>query len=141
MDRVVWVRGLTCEDIRHEPDIDRWVFRFGSNVSFNVSSPWRVLGGGRIMVGGADDGQWFGLPRPVEADDRAMELLRGRPVREFSVDPVSADVSVDFGDGLLLQVFNSSSGYEGWELVDESSSRQLVGRGGGGLAIWGALDP
>jgi hypothetical protein len=134
MDTVVWVQGLACEEIRHDPETDRWEFRFGSNVSFAVATPWRVLAGGRIQVGGADDGQWFGLPRPVDAAARAMEFLRGRPVREFSIDLLSADVSVDFGDDVLLQVFNSSSGYEGWELSDESSTRLLIGMGGGGLA-------
>ena len=141
MEDVPWVRGLVCEAVLHEPDISSWVFRFGPSVSLRVDAPWRVLAGGRIQVGGEDDGELFGLPRPVDAGARAMELLHARTVREFLVDSRSGDVTVDFGDGHLLQVFNASSGYEGWTLDDGASTRLLVGMGGGGIAEWGSRTP
>ena len=86
-------------------------------------------------VAGADHGLRFGLKRPVDAAARAMELLRGRPIVALSGDSLSGDLIVDFGDGRLLQVFNGSSGHEGWTLAGESG-RLLVGLGGGGIAIW-----
>lgn len=54
---------------------------------------------------------------------------------ELSADPVTGDVTVDFGDGHLLEIFNESSGYEGWAVAG-GAGRLLVGLGGGGVAIW-----
>ena len=65
-----------------------------------------------------------------------MELLRARAVREFLVNRRSADVTVNLGNAHFLQVFNASSGYEGWTLSDGASTRLLVGIGGGGIAEW-----
>ena len=65
---------------------------------------------------------------------RAMELLRGRPLKIFSIAAVSADASIDFGDGHLLQVLNGSSGYEGWTLSD-TGGRQVIAQGGGSVVV------
>ena len=138
MEDVPWVRGIACEAVLHEPDTGSWVFRFGPSVSLRVDAPWRVLSGGRIEVAAADHGQLFGLKHPVDAAALTRELLSGRPILELSVDPRSGDVTVDFGEGHLLQVFNNSSGYEGWTLAG-ASGRLLVGLGGGGIATWGEL--
>lgn len=135
MSNVEWVRELVCEGVIHEAESSTWVFRFKPGVSLEVRTPWRVIGEGRIKLGYQDHGQWFGLPQPVDGISRAMELLRDRPIREFSVATVSADATIDFGDGILLEIFNSSAGYEGWEMGD-LEGRQIIAMGGGDIALF-----
>jgi len=132
MKSVAWVRGLTCESIAYDADTYEWVFGFGNGVSFRVAAPWRIIAAGRIGLGHEDHGQQFGLPRPVDGVSLATDLLRGRAVRDFGIATVSSDVTLDFGDGYLLEVFNSSAGYEGWTLSG-SGGRQVVAQGGGNL--------
>ena len=132
MNAVEWVRGLSCEAVAYDAETLEWVFRFGPGVSLRIAAPWRILGGGRIELGYEDHGQQFGLPRPLDGAATAMDLLRGRPVKIFSIAEISADASIDFGDGFLLQVFNSSSGYEGW-LISDIEGRQVIAQGGGSV--------
>lgn len=130
MNAVEWASGLKCESVVYDPDTSEWVFRFGPGVSLRVAAPWRIIGNGRIELGYEDHGQQFGRPRPVDGAVSAMQLLRGRPLNAFSIAATSADACIDFGDGCLLQIFNSSSGYEGWTLSD-TSGRQVIAQGGG----------
>jgi hypothetical protein len=132
MSSVAWVRGLTCEDVIFDAATWEWIFRFGSGVSLRVAAPWRIMGRGRIELGYEDHGQQFGLPRPVDGVASARDLLRGRSVIELSVAATSWDATIDFGNGCQLQVFNSSSGYEGWTLIGPEG-RQVVAQGGGHL--------
>lgn len=135
MNAVEWVRGLPCESVVHDSETLEWVFGFGPGVSLRVAAPWRILEGGRIRLGHEDHGQQFGLTRPMDGAATAMEFLRGRPVKIFSIAAISADVSIDFGDGLLLQIFNASSGYEGWTLSG-IDGRQVVAQGGGNVVAF-----
>lgn len=135
MTAVEWVRGLSCDSVVHDAETLEWVFRFGPGVSLRVAAPWRIIGDGRVELGYEDHGQQFGLPRPVDGAATAMELLRGRPVKSFSIAAISADASIDFGDGHLLQIFNASSGYEGWTLSD-IGGRQVIAQGGGSVVIF-----
>lgn len=132
MTAVEWLCGLTCESVAYDAATSEWVFRFGPSASLRVAAPWRIIGKGRIELGHEDHGQQFGLPRPVDGSATAMQLLRGRPVRTFTIAATSADASIDFGDGYLLQIFNSSSGYEGWTL-SEVGGRQIIAQGGGSV--------
>ncbi len=132
MSSIAWVRGLAFEDVVYDAETHEWVFRFGRDTSLRVAAPWRITGSGRIELSHEDHGQRFGLPRPVDGIATAMALLGGRRVNEFSVASLSADATIDLGDGYQLQIFNSSSGYEGWTLSDVGG-RQIIAQGGGHL--------
>ena len=51
----------------------------------------------------------------------------------------TADLTIAFRPGISLEIWNNSSGYEGWDLHD-ARGFLVVALGGGQLAIWG-LDP
>ncbi len=129
-DRAELVRGLACEDVAYDEETFEWVFRFGSTRSLRVAAPWRIVAQERIALGSDDHGQQFGLPRPVDGVANAVALLGGRTIEAFSVSPVSADLVVDFGDGVRLEIFNSSSGYEAW-VLSTGGGRCLIAQGGG----------
>jgi hypothetical protein len=130
MSSIAWVRGLACEDVVYDAETHEWVFRFGRDTSLRVAAPWRIIGNGRIELGNEDHGQQFGLLRPVDGVATAMTLLGGRRVNDFSIAAISADATIDLRDGYQLQIFNSSSGYEGWTLSD-AGGRHIIAQGGG----------
>jgi hypothetical protein len=86
-----------------------------------------------IAFVGTDDGQKFGLPAPLDGQARANELLAGLKVRRLAVAEDTADILIEFTGGTRIDVFNNSSGYEGWQAT--IGDVEIIGRGGGHLAI------
>jgi hypothetical protein len=103
-----------------------------------ISAPWRLISEGRIYVGHDDDGHRFDLPEPIIAADRLYGSVQSQVVADAWAGETTADLSIDFGDGIRLEVFNNSCGYEGWILNARDGRRRLVGQGGGKLS---ALPP
>ena len=129
-----WIVGLRCRAVRREPHT--WHFDFGADTSLVAECPWRVIANTRIALGSVDDHQQFGLLVPVDAEVLAGELLRGRQVTAVEVRPDSSDLVVSFDGEKRLELFNNSSGYEGWTL-NGPDGRQVIAQGGGSLADFG----
>jgi uncharacterized protein YndB with AHSA1/START domain len=70
------------------------------------------------------------LPAPVDAEAVAGELLGGREVIAAEIKAESADLVLTFEGKRRLELFNNSSGYEGWTLKGPDG-RQVIGQGGG----------
>jgi hypothetical protein len=88
-----------------------------------------LLSQNAILLTSKDDGQKYGLPEPVDAVARIRELLESRVVSEVEVDQASADFTIYFDNGTVLQIVNLSSGYEAWTLNSEGDFI-MVGRNG-----------
>jgi hypothetical protein len=73
---------------------------------------------------------WRISPAPVDAEAIAGELLGGREVIAAEVKPQFADLVLTFEGGRRLELFNDSSGYEGWSLKGPDDG-QVIGQGGG----------
>ena len=78
-----------------------------------------------ISHGDEDDGQWFGLPEPVNGEARTNELLQGKRVVGVELDEQTADLRIVFDDGVRLDFFNNSSGYEGWQAAVPAGRRRV----------------
>jgi hypothetical protein len=87
---------------------------------------------GRIILTSEDHGQWFGLPAPVNANEKAIELLGGDLISKATVCEGTLDIIIDFVHGRRLEFLTNSSGYESWELTDPSKTL-TVAQGGGNL--------
>jgi hypothetical protein len=126
------LHGRACRVDRREAD---WSFDFGDRLNIAVSVRWRVIRGGRIAHGDDDDGQWFGLTQPVDGETRTNELLQGQTVVGVRLDEQTADLRVEFDGGARLDIFNNSSGYEGWQALVPAGGKELtvIALGGGGL--------
>jgi hypothetical protein len=83
-------------------------------------------------VGSDDHGQQFGLPKVIDAPRNVLEVVKDRSVEAATVAAGTADLTIDFGDGIRLEVFNDSAGYEGW-VLNAPEGRWLVAQGGGRL--------
>jgi hypothetical protein len=125
--------GQSLRSVNHDHVTDDWIFHFEDYV-LQISAPWRLISEGRIWVGRDDDGHQFGLPEPVIAADRVRESVGGRVVVDAWAEETTADLSIDFGEGIRLEVFNNSCGYEGWILNGREGHRAFIGEGGGKLS-------
>jgi hypothetical protein len=140
MTGVDWIRGLPCVQVTFECDTWEWVFLFGTGVVLRIAAPWRILTDGRIALGHDDHGQQFGLAQPLDGPAVALDLLRDRPVSRFTVTEVTGDAAIDCSGGRVLQIFNSSSGFEGWTLSG-TGGRQVVAQGGGSVVVFPGSTP
>src|SRR5271165_6286524 len=122
------MKGLSISKIERLPP-DDWVFHFGGGVVLNTQSRWRLLSQEAILLTSEDDGQQYGLPKPVDASASIRELLANRVVTTVEVDQASADLTIVFDNGTVLQIVNLSSGYEAWTLTSEGDF-MMVGRNG-----------
>jgi hypothetical protein len=126
--------GRFCVIQRREHD---WFFCFGDNEGIAVTAPWRIIQNGRIAHAMQDDGQRFDLPQPVNGEARANGLLEGKQIKRLELDRVTADLRLHFDGQTRIDVFNDSSGYEGWQAAfrigDDAVS--IIGMGGGDVAV------
>lgn len=98
-----------------------------------MQCPWRIIGERGIELGSLDDGQQFGLPAPVDGSAVALRLLGETPLKQVLVLEKTGDIVFEFESGVQLEVFNNSSGYEGWN-CGMPSGFEIIGMGGGSIA-------
>ena len=105
-------------------------------MQLRIASPWRLISDGRIALGWEDHGQLFGRSAPLDAPQIAASLIRETTVVEAEIDDSSGDLSILFENGRILQVFNGSCGYEGWQVFGPGS-RAVIAQGGGNVETLG----
>lgn len=126
------LRSQRCRSVTFDAATEQWAFDFGGGTVLQVASPWRVIMGGKIRLGWRDHGQRFGLPSPVDGVAEATRLLGDSEVVSAEVSGETADLVISFGSACRLEVFNGSSGYEGWTL-NAPGVELFVAQGGGCL--------
>lgn len=124
--------GSSCTEVLRF-DTGSWRFVFGG-ATLDVSCPWRIVANGRVALGYDDHAQQFGLPAPVDGVQEARRLLANR-IRSIRVRERTADLVINVEDNVALEVFNSSSGYEGWE-CSSNDGLLAIGLGGGNSQVW-----
>jgi hypothetical protein len=110
-----------------------WSFDFEGRLRLNVQCPWRIVSDSGIALGSEDDSQYFGLPSPVNGGAVALHLLAATALKQVLITEKTGDVVFEFESGIRLEVFNNSSGYEGWN-CGTSSGFEVIGMGGGTTA-------
>lgn len=129
-----WI-GQTCNAVlRRESG---WDFQFGNAGWLGASCPWRIIAVAEIAHADTDDGQKFGLPKPVDGADRATGLLSGKKIVAAEVSAVSGDLRVCFEGETVLELFNNSSGYEAWHAIANDGTKrcEVIAQGGGAIAM------
>lgn len=125
-------RGALCTGVElYAPG--SWSFNFEGRLGLNVQCPWRIVSDRGIALGSEDDGQQFGLPAPVDGGAVALKLLAAVPLKQVLVTEKTGDIVFEFESGIRLEVFNNSSGYEGWN-CGTPSGLEVIGMGGGTTA-------
>lgn len=139
-----WLRflvGHACDAVLRRGS--NWTFGFGGAGSLNVECPWRIVIDGRIALTAEDDGQQFGLPAPISAEDEAHSLVVGRTVTALLISSPAGDLRVEFGSTIALELFNNSRAYEAWEAIVRQDGRpvMVVAHGGGSVGIYEECEP
>ena len=125
-------KGAKCSDVElYAPD--SWSFDFQGRLRLNIQCPWRIISDSGIALGSEDDGQQFGLLAPLNGGEMALRLLAGTTLKHVLITEKTGDVVFEFESGIRLEVFNNSSGYEGWN-CGTSSGLAVIGMGGGTTA-------
>ena len=127
--------GMTCSLRRRE---GQWFIEFDGPANIALAVPWRIVADGSIALGSEDDGQMFGLPKPLDGESEARRLLDERRIVRVLVDRQTADLTLTFNPDARLDVFNNSSGYEGWEAGCQvgAQSMKFIALGGGSEEIY-----
>ena len=124
-----WLIGQRCTSV--ERSEQTYSFVFGDS-RLNVHSLWRISDATNILVTSEDDAQRFGLPAPIDARQRAQELLRDLEVRSVTVDVQKGDLTIAFAQS-RLEVINDSSGYEPWTI--HAPKMDIIAASGGKVQI------
>ena len=105
-----------------------WFFMFTGDISIATESSWRLLNDDGIVVTSEDHGHQFGLPAPVDAAQRVLSAVLGKPVVAASIIRPTSDLSVDF-EYTSLQFLQMSCGYESWRLSIRDNLTICLGAG------------
>jgi hypothetical protein len=125
--------GSSCTSVDKEEY--SWHFGFGSGgAALSLECLWRLRASGCIAYGRDDDGQTFGLPEPVDGVAMCERLIGRSPVASLEIRDGCGDLSVEFKNGVMLEVFNGSAAYEGWTF-SRKDGLLVVAQGGGRLAV------
>ena len=122
------LHGMRCTAVVKQDYAWTFVFNEGKAV-LNLECPWRLLLRGSIVLGDTDDGQKFGLPAPVSGVRRATELLDSSLIVSVDVRRGPSDLAINFQNGVSLEAFNMSCGYEAWT-CDIQNCPTIVAQGG-----------
>ena len=93
-----------------------WIIEFSNGGVLGVSTVWRVLAVDRVAITSEDQGSHFGLSSPLDAGAQATSSLHGA-VASIAFREPSLDLQLGFDEGGVLEILNTSTGYEAWHLV------------------------
>jgi hypothetical protein len=127
------LRASSVTSVDHYAE-DSWRLNFEA-AGLNIQCPWRIVSNDAVVLSGSDHEQKFGLPQPVDVTVEALRLLKGKTVESVRIDETTADLCITFAGDIRVDMFNDSSGYEGWTFADQRGT-WLVAQGGGQMAIW-----
>ena len=125
---VSWLQGERCTAVEHSAP-GEFLFHFGA-AGLRLSCAWRLRQDGRIILAHADHGQRFGLPAPVDVPAAALAHLAGRVIVGGRIEDHVGDIILEFSEGCRLEVFNDSSGYEGWSMTAPDGTQLIAASGG-----------
>ncbi|RYY28264.1 MAG: hypothetical protein EOP62_03430 [Sphingomonadales bacterium] len=121
------VVGQAVRITRHESD---WQFHFGGNFSIGVGVLCRLRNQTGVIITNEDDGHKFGLPAPIDAEERANAIVGSGTCISFEFDALTSDLKFEFSNDVTLDVLSNSSGYESWQAWSGSET-VAIGAGDG----------
>lgn len=126
--------GRTCTLDRHQA---RWSFEMGEGRRIVLAAPWRIVADNRIMLGDFDEGRWFGMDERLDCARETGTLLSGARIEDLAIDACTGDLKLMFEGGKRIDVFNPSSGEDGWWLHCRIGTgwASVVGSGGGYIRV------
>jgi hypothetical protein len=126
--------GLSCTAVLRTEYL--WQLTFGTGqASLNLECPWRLLLDDAVAFGCADHEQQFGLIERIDGIKKTETLLSDSSITAVEVRDGCGDLTISFENGVQLEAFNLSSGYEGWTCSLKTGG-VVVAQGGGNISVW-----
>ena len=135
----VWIRELE-ERLADQPlaftrrEAD-WVLEFGQYVFLCVECFWRLRNTHGLLLTSEDEGQRFGLPAPINAEEKANALVSSNKVIAATIDPTTADIRIVLTNEIVCEILTNSSGYESWQAYENKLGGEMLGVGANGGLI------
>ena len=121
-DKVIFDKNSNC-----------WLFTFADKIYASSSGFWRLLKHNKIIFISLDNEQQFGLPKPIDLVGELNIILIGKYLTNIEVIKDTFDLTLTLTDGLKIEIFISSSGYETYDFL--INAKRYIGLGSGDIAI------
>jgi hypothetical protein len=115
IDKTLFV-GKRITGIIYDKETLSWFFDFDSDKYIRINVPWRLTDKTKILRASGDEGQIYGLPKPIDVAKDVMCLLKNKTITDFTTDEITADLIFELDGNLKIQTFGDSIGYEAWEI-------------------------
>lgn len=132
--KLTFKTNASFKSVAYDKDTDAWRFVFSDDIDFNAQTIWRLLKKNKIKWVSLDNGQQFGLPKPVNLVEKLTEELMGKHLLEIKIKQGTADVLLTLTDNFQIEIFISSSGYESYNF--SIGDKTYIGMGSGDIAFF-----
>ncbi|HWJ30453.1 MAG TPA: hypothetical protein VNS32_28225 [Flavisolibacter sp.] len=122
------------QSVSYDNGAEAWSLFFAENISFNISGFWRLLKNDEIWLVSFDHGHKFGRDVPVNTVEEAENLLTGQRLTKIEIKQGTGDLVLELTDGIKIQAFISSTGYETYDF--NYGNKRFIGMGSGDIAIF-----
>ncbi len=129
----IFKTDLHFEQLTYNHDADSWTFRFHTD-HFTAYGLWRILENKKIRFVSLDNGQQFGLSKPIDLVTEVNEILKSKRLKTIVIKPDTSDLQLILTDNFEIEIFITSSGYETYEFSYDS--KRYIGQGSGEIAIF-----
>jgi hypothetical protein len=121
------------DNVIYDNNAEQWLFYFSDKVYASSSGFWRILIKNKIKYVSTDNGQKFGLPRPIDLVQEINQELKGKRLIKIELIKDTFDLTLTLTDNLKIEIFISSSGYESYDF--SINDKRYIGLGSGDIAI------
>ena len=131
-ERIIKSNAL-FESVTYDVNSDSYYFLFNDKISLTVTGFWRLLIENKITIVSLDNGQQFGLPKPINLVEITTKILKDKTLKEIKINKETADLTLTFSKNIILEIYISSSGYETYSL--NLMENRYLGLGSGEIGI------
>lgn len=93
-----------------------WYFNFDEGLSIRLECFWRLFSEEGIVWTSNDHNQKYGRKTPIDLHKEINAVLKDQELNRVDRFEKSGDLKIDFKNGLYVEAYTDSSGYESWEI-------------------------
>ncbi|HMI80138.1 MAG TPA: hypothetical protein VK484_15170 [Ferruginibacter sp.] len=132
-NELTFITNSLFDKVTFDKDADFWLFSFADKIYASSSGFWRLLEKNKIVFVSLDNGQQFGLPKPIDLVEELNKILTGKCLTKIEVINDTFDLMLSLTDELQFEIYIASSGYETYDF--SINNKRYIGLGSGDIAI------
>jgi hypothetical protein len=132
-NELTFIADSIFDQVTFDRDGESWIFSFTKRVYASSSGFWRLLKKDKILFVSLDNGQQFGLPKPIDLEKEVNKILSGQRLTKIDVIIDTYDLKLTLTYDLTIEIYISSSGYETFDFSIDG--KRYIGLGSGDIAI------